>query len=180
MRSPSSLGHVFGLYEALVKRLNSLFTLFACGLVMVIVGVVILAIVTREMGISLLWANDAAQIAFVYLTFLSFGPALASGHHVTVELFEPLVPRALRRHLDVVASLACITFGGIFLYELWNLASRSFADDRMANMAISIQLKWIQLAGLIGVAQFCLTAVLQLGVALARPAGRPRPASAGH
>jgi TRAP-type C4-dicarboxylate transport system permease small subunit len=176
----SPVRRAFGLFAALVGRLNGLFTLIACGLVVLIVAIVMIAIVAREMGIGLLWANDVAQIAFIYLAFLSFGPALASGHHVTVELFEPLVPKPLRRHLDAVAAIACIVFGVIFLYELWNLAGRAFADDRMANMAIAIQLKWIQLAGLIGVAQFCLTAVLQLGVALTRPADQPRPASAGH
>jgi TRAP-type C4-dicarboxylate transport system permease small subunit len=163
-----------------VRGLNSLFTLIACGLVIVIVAVVIAAIVARELGAGLIWANDVAQIAFTYLAFLSFGPALASGHHVTVELFEPIVPMPLRRHLDAVAAVACIVFGVIFLFELWNLAGRAFADDRMANMAIAVPLKWIQLAGLIGVAQFCLTAVLQLGTALRRPADAPRAASAGH
>src|SRR5690606_33247158 len=122
-------GRAFGLFAALVTRLNSLVALVACVLVVVIVAVVVLAIVTCEMGIGLLWANDVAQIAFIYLAFLSFGPALASGHHVTVELFEPLVPRVLRRHLDVVAAIACIIFGLIFLYELWSLASRAFADN---------------------------------------------------
>jgi TRAP-type C4-dicarboxylate transport system permease small subunit len=164
----------------LVERLNSLFALIACALVLVIVAVVILAIVTRELGISLLWANDVAQIAFVYLTFLAFGPALASGHHVTVELFEPLVPRAMRKHLDAVAAFACVVFGVVFLYELWNLASRSFADDRMAVMAIPVQLKWVQLAGLIGVTQFCLVAVLQLRNALTQAGEASRKSSAGH
>jgi len=176
----SSIGRIFGLLEAIVKRINSLFALVACGLVLVVVAVVILAIVTRELGISVLWANDAAQIAFIYLAFLSFGPALASGHHVTVELFEPLVPKALRKYLDIVAALACVIFGLIFLYQLWNLASRAFADDRMAVMAIPIQLKWIQLAGLIGVAQFCLTAVLQLGTALTGRDDTQRDLIAGH
>jgi len=178
--SPSPLGRAFGLYETLVKRLNSLFTLVACGLVVFVVAIVILAIVAREMGASLLWVNDVAQIAFVYLAFLSFGPALASGHHVTVELFETLMPTPLRRHLDAIAALACIIFGAVFLYQLWNLAGRAVADNRLAVMAIPIQLKWIQLAGLIGVAQFLLTAVLQFGLALSRPGEAQRDILAGH
>jgi len=176
----SRLNRAFGLFEAVVERLNSLFALVACGLVVVVTAVIVIAIVTREMNVSLLWANDVAQIAFIYLAFLSFGPALASGHHVTVELFEPLVPRPLRKYLDTVAAVACLLFGAVFLYELWNLASRAFADGRMAVMTTPIELKWIQLAGLIGVAQFCLTALLQLCLALSGSGRTRREPSAGH
>ncbi len=170
----------FGLYEAFVTRVNRLFAAVAAVLVMAVVAVVVLAIVTRELGISLIWANDVAQVAFVWLVFLSLAPALASGHHVTVELFEPVVPMALRRHLDVVAALACLVFGVVFLLQLWALTSRSIADGRMALMAVPIPLKWLQLAGPIGLLQFCLTALLQLVVALRRPGNERRMPKAGH
>lgn len=178
MSSPAS--ETLAMFEVVVKKLNGFFALLACGLVVVVMAVVVVAIVAREIGLPLLWATDIAQIAFVYMAFLSFGPALASGHHVTVELFEPLVPRPLRRYLDAVAALACALFGAIFLYELWSLAGRSFADGRMAVTVIPIQLKWIQLAGLIGVAQFCLTALLQFALAVAAPGRRQGNLSAGH
>ncbi|MCB1387772.1 MAG: TRAP transporter small permease [Rhodobacteraceae bacterium] len=176
----SGLRAAFALYETLVRRLNSLFAALAAALVLVVVCVIVLAIVTREMGISLLWANDVAQIAFVYLVFLSFGPALSSGHHVTVELFEPLVPRVVQRHLDVVAALACILFGAVFVVQLWALTSRSFADGRLAIMAVPVPLKWVQLAGPVGLVQFCLTAVLQLGLALLGPGRTRHEATVGH
>ncbi|MGK9055317.1 TRAP transporter small permease [Neorhizobium petrolearium] len=169
----------FALFETVVKRLNGLFAIVACILVMFMVAVIILAIVTRELGISLIWANDVAQIAFVYVVFLSFGPALATRHHVTVELFEPLVPAPLRRHLEKVAATACILFGAVFLYQLWNLTSRAFADDRMAVLAIPVELKWIQIAGPIGVAMFCLTAIQQLLSSLLR-GEEGRETSGGH
>nr|WP_245363900.1 TRAP transporter small permease [Neorhizobium galegae] len=160
--------------------MNSLFAIVACILIMFIVAVIILAIVTRELGVALIWANDVAQIAFVYVVFLSFGPALATGHHVTVELFEPLVPTPLRRHLASVAAIACIVFGAIFLYQLWNLTSRAIADDRMAVLAIPVELKWIQIAGPIGAAVFCLTGVQQLLASLLHPGEQGRKTSGGH
>lgn len=167
------------MFETWVRRLNNLFTFIARVLVMVIVVVIILAIVTREMGIGLIWANDVAQIAFVYVAFLSFGPALQTGQHVTVELFEPIVPAPLRKHLDAIAAFACLLFGSVFLYQLWNLTGRAFADGRMANMAISIELKWIQVAGPLGVALFCLTALQQLISSIVR-GERRRQGTGGH
>lgn len=176
--SPVSM-RALALFETWVKRLNDLFTVIARILVTVIVAVIIVAIVAREMGIGLIWANDVAQIAFVYVAFLSFGPALQTGHHVTVELFEPIVPAALRRHLDKVAAFACLLFGSVFLYQLWNLTGRAFADGRMANMAISIELKWILVAGPIGVALFCVTALQQLVSSIAR-GQQHRQGTGGH
>lgn len=159
------MAQLFAAFEATVKRLNDLFAALASALVLVVVAVVILAIVARGLGISVLWANDVAQIAFVYLVFLSFGPALQTGHHVTVELFEPLVPGPLRKYLDHVAALACLVFGVIFLFQLWRLTSRSLDDGRLALAAIAIPLGWIQIAGPIGLAQFVLTALMNLGLA---------------
>jgi|GEM_PF-4916577 len=161
-----ALAPVFYSYETIVKRHNSLFTFIGCGLIVVIVASVVLSIATRQFGYSLLWAGDVAQISFSYLAFLAFGPALASGHHISVELFEPLVPAWLRRRLDVIAASAIIIFGAVFLFQLWKVTGRSFSDGRVALMMIPIQLKWIQLAGMIGMTQFCLTALLHLGIAL--------------
>lgn len=172
--------NLWDLYAAFVARVNRLFGIIAGVLVMVIVGVVVLAILAREVGIPLIWAQDVAQVAFIWLVFLSLAPGLESGHHVTVELFEPIVPQGLCRHLDSVAALACLLFGLVFLAQLWALTSRSMADGRLALMTIQIQLKWLQLAGPIGLVQFCLTAIMQLGRALqSRDGERPVP-TAGH
>ena len=166
-------------FAAAVTAINRGFARVASALVLLVVAVVVLAIVGRQLGIVLLWPGDVAQIAFVWLVFLSLGPALQSGHHVTVELFEPLVPRVLRRRLDIVAALACLVFGIVFLFQLWALTSRSIHDGRMAVMAIPVALKWVQIAGPVGLAQFCLTAALHLLTAILRP-GHGRAAQAGH
>ncbi len=160
MSEPRS--RTFLLFEGVVERANALFTAVACVLIAAIGIIVVAATLSRTFGLSLIWAHDYAQIAFVYVVFLSLAPALQAGQHVTVELFESLVPKPLRKYLDHVAALACIVFGAVFLWYLWQLTARSFADNRLANAVIAVQLKWIQIIGPIGVLQFVLTAVLQL------------------
>lgn len=157
-----SNSRAFGLFKTAVEGINGLFTAVACLLVAAIGIIVVAATISRAFGASLIWAHDYAQLAFVYLVFLSLSPALQAGQHVTVELFEGLVPKPLRRYLDKVAAAACLIFGVILLWQLWQLTARSFADNRMANAVITIQLKWIQVIGPIAVLQFVLTAVVQL------------------
>ena len=162
------IASTFERFEWGVKRVNALFALLAAGLVLIVMIVGVTATLSRAFGLNLLWAHDVAQTAFVYLVFLTLGPALQSGHHVSVELFETLVPRRARKYLDHVAAFACILFGAIFLKFLWQLTSRSFDDGRLAMAAIEIPLKWIQLAGPLGAIQFVLTALMNLGLSQRR------------
>ncbi len=159
---PGPQSRAFALFKNAVEGVNALFTAIACVLIVAIGLIVVLATFARTFGAPQMWAHDYAQIAFVYVVFLSFAPALQAGQHVTVELFEELVPRPARRYLDHVAALACIAFGAIFCWYLWQLTARSFADNRLANAVIAVQLKWIQVIGPIAMAQFVLTALLRL------------------
>ncbi|SDN83973.1 TRAP-type C4-dicarboxylate transport system, small permease component [Lutimaribacter pacificus] len=158
----------FTLFSKAVEGVNALFTAIACLLVAAIGIIVVAATLARSFGAPQMWAHDYAQIAFVYVVFLSLAPALQSGQHVTVELFEGLVPRGFRKYLDHVAAIACILFGAIFFWYLWQLTARSFGDNRLANAVITVQLKWIQVIGPIGVLQFVLTALLRLAEAQQR------------
>lgn len=161
------------LFRRVVEGVNALFTAIACVLVAAIGIIVVWATLARSFGTPVIWAHDYAQIAFVYVVFLSLAPALQAGQHVTVELFEGLVPRVFRKYLDHVAAIACIVFGAVFFWYLWQLTARSFGDNRLANAVVVVQLKWIQVIGPVGVLQFVLTALLRLAEAQQRLRARP-------
>jgi len=149
--------------EQMVKAINSAFTLLASGLVVLIVAIVLYAIVTRIVGISALWTHDVTQFAFLYVFFLALAPALQSGHHITVELFDDAVPKFLRRYVFHIAGFLVLLFGCVLFWQVWKTTVRAFSDNRLAVAAIAVPLKWIYIAGPIGVAQFILTVIVQLG-----------------
>ncbi|MAM61370.1 MULTISPECIES: TRAP transporter small permease [Maritimibacter] len=149
-------------FKRTVEGVNALFTFVACLLIAAIGLIVVGATLARAFGEPQMWAHDYAQIAFTYVVFLSLAPALQSGQHVTVELFEGFLPNWIRKYLDHVAAIACLIFGIVFCWYLWKLTSRAFSDNRLATAVIAVQLKWIQVIGPIGVLQFVLTAVLRL------------------
>ncbi len=163
-----SQSQVFLLFKKVVEGVNALFTNVASVLIAAIGIIVVAATLARTFGAPQMWAHDYAQIAFVYVVFLSLAPALQAGQHVTVELFEGFLPNATRRYLDHVAAIACIIFGAVFFWYLWKLTHRSFSDNRLATAVIAVQLKWIQVIGPIGTLQFVLTAFLRLAEAQIR------------
>lgn len=156
---------MFSVFERVTKRINGLFALTASVLVFVIMILVVGSVVARGLGMGVIWVHDVAQFAFVYVAFLSLAPALQTGQHVAVELFEPFFPPGVRRRLGYVAALACIVFGAVFLFQLWRVTQRSFMDNRLAVAVVEMQLKWLHVVGPIGAAQFVLTAVMNLGLA---------------
>lgn len=149
--------------EQMVKAVNHAFTLLASGLVVVIVAIVLYAIATRMVAVSALWTHDITQFAFLYVFFLALAPALQSGHHISVELFDAAVPKVLRRYVFHIAGILVVLFGCVLFWQLWKTTIRAFSDNRLAVAAIAVPLKWIYIAGPIGAAQFILTGIVQLG-----------------
>lgn len=150
---------MIGAYQTSVRTINRVFAGACCVLALVIVVTVILSITLRAVGAPLVWADDVAQIAFLYLFFLGLAPALESGHHVAVELFDTFVPGRIQRYLGVVSTIFIAAFSLIFLLQLWKLTGRSFATGRLASTVLPIPLQWLQIAGPVGVAHLLLTAI---------------------
>lgn len=150
-------------FERTTRAVNKAFAAIASVLTVVIVVFVLVAVVARLFGSHILWPYDITQFTMVYLVFLAMAPALESGHHVMVELFDALIPRSIRPYVSHVAAILTIIFGAVLLYQLYRMTSRAFADDRLAVAAIAVPLKWVYVIGPIGIFQFILTALAELG-----------------
>jgi TRAP-type C4-dicarboxylate transport system permease small subunit len=161
-------------FERKTRAVNRIFAAIASALALVIVVLVLVAVIARLFGSHILWPYDITQFAMVYLVFLAMAPAMETGHHVVVELFDALLPPSVRRYVQYVAAIMVIIFGTVLFYQLYRMTSRAFADDRLAVAAIAVQLKWVYLIGPIGILQFILTAFADLGRAHWRMTGAAR------
>lgn len=108
------------------------------------------------------WGVDFARHMLTYLFFFGLAPALASGHHVAVDLFEAAVPRALRRWLPLVSSLLCLAFGAIMLWFLARATLRAYTSAALTPTMIAIPVWWVYVVGPLGALQFVLTALLHV------------------
>lgn len=113
----------------------------------------------RALGISpSLWGLDLARYMLTWAFFLGLGPALASGHHVAVDIFDRLWPAPLRRVMPLLAALLTLAFAALLLWFVWRLVGRTFASDPLAPTVIPVPLKWIQAVGPVGCVLFALNA----------------------
>ncbi len=156
------------------KAINRAFAAAASILALAILVVVLIDVTLRWFAEPTIWANDAARYLLLYLFFLALAPALESGHHVAVDMFDRLLPAPLRPYQAHAAAVLTAAFGSLLLWQLSRLTSQAFADDRLAPATIPIPLRWIYVLGPVGAAQFVLTALVQLGRAQwqAAPGGK--------
>jgi TRAP-type C4-dicarboxylate transport system permease small subunit len=135
----------------------------AVALAALAVAVMLVAVVQdvarRAVGVApSLWGLDLARYMLTYAFFLGLGPALASGHHVAVDLFEKLWPPALRRLMPAVAALLTLAFALVLLWFVWRLAARTLTSEALAPTVVPVPLFCIQAVGPVGAVLFAVNA----------------------
>lgn len=146
---------------AAVGAVNRVFAALAAAFILILMLTVVQDVVRRTFfGAPSLWALDLARILLTQIFFLGIAPALQSGHHVAVDLFANLWPKALAAHLPRAAALLGVVFAGILLWFVWRSVARDFADDALAQTVLPIPQKWIVALAPLGCAQFLLTAAI--------------------
>lgn len=148
-------------YATAVRAVNRLFVaigmVLVAALMLIILQDVLLRYVVR---VPTAWGVDFSRHVLTYLFFFGMAPALASGHHVAVDLFESAVPRPLRRWLPLLSSLLSAAFGTIMLWFMVRATSRAFATGATTPTMIAIPVWWVYAAGPVGTLQFVATALL--------------------
>ena len=143
-----------------VTAVNALFAAVASVLVLALALLLFWDVGARYiLDAPSLWISDFSKFGLTYIFFLGLAPALQSGHHVSVDLFDKVWPQSWRRYMPRLAAVLCLVFGLVLLWFLAKTTLRSFDRDPLAQTLVPIRLKWIHLVGPVGTAQFCLTAL---------------------
>jgi TRAP-type C4-dicarboxylate transport system permease small subunit len=167
--------------EALTRAVNRVFALAASLLVAVIVAVVVREVVLRYgFNTPSTWALDAARYLLLFTFFLALAPALESGHHVHVDLFDPLFPPAWRRWLHLSGWALVVFFGAVLFWYVLDATIDVFETDEFSFSVIPVKLKYLYWIGPIGTFQFLLTGCVQLVRAWSVPAAEAANAAANE
>lgn len=157
----------FRAYERGVAAVNQWFLTVAMLLVLLMVAIVLFDVVARSFfNTPTVWAFDIVRFALLYATFLGLAPALQSGSHVVVDMFDPFLPNAIRPAIPFLAAGLTLVFGVILLWYIVGLAHEAFVDNRIAQATIAVPEKWVWLPAPIGSALFVAVAVVQFGRAI--------------
>lgn len=144
------------------------------GALAVAIMVIVLQDVVRRYAFNdpSVWALDVASFLLVYLFFLALAPALQSGSHVTVDLFNEVLPAGLQRHLMRLGHVLVVVFGCVFFWQLLKAASEAFTDNELFPTATPVRVKYVWMIGPIGTAQFILTGLVLLAASITRDRAR--------
>ena len=149
--------------ERFTRSVNRIFALIGCFLVAVIVLVVVREVVLRYgFNAPSTWALDVARYLLLFTFFLALAPALESGHHVHVDLFDPLVPPAWQHRQRIAGWVLVVFFGAVLFCYVLDLAIDVFETDEFSFSVIPIKLKYVYWIGPVGTLQFLLTGCVQL------------------
>ncbi|MDB5553936.1 MAG: transporter small permease [Rhizobium sp.] len=160
MEGPSH-GWLTGLERA-IARINKVSAFIACILVLAIMTLIVIDVVVRYFAAAPLeWVQDSSCFMLVFVFFLALAPALESGSHIEIDLFDPLIPVALRKAQRLLGKAITITFAAILLWFVIKYYRDIYATDEMSFGMIFVSLWKIYWIGIFGSFMFLATALVQ-------------------
>jgi TRAP-type C4-dicarboxylate transport system permease small subunit len=168
------------LAEALMRLINRAFAAAACILVLVIMTVIVVQIFYRYvLDDPIAWVLDITIFLLVFVFFLAVAPALQSDSHIEVDMFDPLIPKWLRKPVQLIGKLLTLIFAAIFFWFVFAFYRDIVELDEIAFGMIEVRLTLIYWIGPIGALQFLLTAIVLLARFWREPLAANDEAAAG-
>ena len=162
-RQPPDRRDWFDRLEAFTRGVNRLFAAAACLLVLVIMTAIMVQIVYRfVLDDPIAWVLDITIFLLVFVFFLAVAPALQSGSHIEVDMFDSLIPQRHHKAVRLLGKLLTVAFGAIFLWYVAAFYYDIVELDEVSFTMLIVQLKYLYWIGPLGAAQFLLTAIVLL------------------
>lgn len=80
---------------------------------------ILLNVVTRNLGAALFWVDELAIYAMVWMTFLGASAALHYGHSVAITIMTDRLPGAVRRAIARLVDLIVLGYALAMLWFCW-------------------------------------------------------------
>jgi TRAP-type C4-dicarboxylate transport system permease small subunit len=147
--------------ERFTQVVNRIFAGIACLLILVIMVLIVVAVVFRYgLHAPIAWVLDVTIFILAFVFFLAVAPALESGSHIEVDLFDPLIPRSMRKAQRLIGKALTLIFGCVFLWFVVRYYAEIVEVDELSFTMITVPLKYVYWIGPVGAAQFLLTAIV--------------------
>ncbi len=118
--------------EVFTRGINRAFAAIACILVLVIMTLIMVEIFYRYvLHDPIAWVLDITIFLFVFVFFLAVAPALESGSHIEVDLFDPLIPQSARKTQRLIGKALTLIFAAIFFWFVFGVLPRNRERGRI-------------------------------------------------
>jgi TRAP-type C4-dicarboxylate transport system permease small subunit len=105
---------------------------------------------------------DITIFLLVFVFFLSVAPALQSGSHIEVDMFDALIADRYRKAVRLIGKILTVIFAAIFLWYVAAFYYDIVEVDEVSFTMLIVQLKYLYWIGPLGALQLLLTAVVLL------------------
>lgn len=149
--------------ETFTRLTNRVFAALACVIVLAVMALIVVEVVYRYLlNDPIAWVLDVTIYMLVFVFFLALAPALESGSHIEVDLFDPLIPASARKAQQIVGKLLTLLFSMIFLWFVFAYYREIVDTDEMSFTILPIRLALVYWIGPVGALQFLITATVLL------------------
>lgn len=145
------------------RAVNKAFALLAALVTLAILLFVLTAVITRYFfNWPLSELLDLTTFMLIFVFFLALAPALESGAHIEVDLFDPLIPQSLHKFQRLIGKAVTLLFAAVLLWFVWKTFHDVVKDDELSFTMLTVNLKYVYWIGPIGALQFLLTALVDI------------------
>ena len=145
-----------------ISHINRAFVAIS-GLLAALIMLVILQDIVRRYLLNdpSAWVLDLCSFMLVYIFFFALAPTLEAGGHVSVDLFNKVIPNRLQGGIFFIGCVLTVFFGVVLFVTLLDETLEAFADDNIFPAStIPMKMKFIWMIGPVGAAQFILTTLV--------------------
>jgi TRAP-type C4-dicarboxylate transport system permease small subunit len=103
------------------RVLGGLLTWVVIGLMVVLTGVVVVAVVYRKLGASLSWYDEVASVLLAWLTYYGAALAALKRSHIGMDDLLLALPRGWRRAAVAVAEALVLSFFALLAWSGWRV-----------------------------------------------------------
>jgi TRAP-type transport system small permease protein len=117
------------------------------GIIFLVVffAVILLQIITRHLGISILWTEEVANYSFIWAMFMGAAVMVNRREHFNFDFFQRKLTGKKRLSLNIFNDLVLIAFnisifflGLIVVNEFWNYTWVTFPEMKMGYIWLAI------------------------------------------
>ena len=158
-----SAGGFIAPLEGFTRAVNKVFALLASLTVFLIMLMVLTAVICRyAFNWPVAALLDLTIFMLVFVFFLALAPALESGSHIEVDLFDPLIPTRLHKAQRLIGKSLTLLFAAVLLFFVTRTFLGVVRDDELSFTMITISLKYVFWIGPVGAGMFFLTAFVDI------------------
>lgn len=81
------------------------------------------------------WVEEVMTFMLVWITFFAAGAIAWDNKHLSIDLFVPALPRALRFIVVLASMLATISIAAVMLKQSWSMVSTFLANEQTSLVA---------------------------------------------